>query len=108
MLHSELFCKYPSLFEEYPASRQEVSGYNEVVGPVITVAMELVHLMPFMTPKVYFCDICKEMTNWFLITENIPYGRLGCYDTFLAPKGEYIEGKFLASSMKVMLQATVS
>mmetsp|Transcript_19445 Transcript_19445/g.61154 ORF Transcript_19445/g.61154 Transcript_19445/m.61154 type:complete len:735 (-) Transcript_19445:268-2472(-) len=76
-LHTELFAKYPYLYEEYPSSRQEVSGYNDVDGPEITCAMRLVHLFPFRTAKFYFCDVCRETTNWILITETIPFAKRG-------------------------------
>lgn len=76
-LHTELFVKYPYLYEEHPSSRAEVSGYNDIDGPEISVALRLQQLFPFRTAKFYFCDICRETTNWILITETIPFSRRG-------------------------------
>lgn len=40
-LHTELFCKYPYSYEEYPVERRQISSYGDVDGPEIMVQMPL-------------------------------------------------------------------
>lgn len=76
-LHTDLFCKYPYLFEEFPVARRELSGYGDADGPEIAVQMLLAHLFPFRTAKFYFGEVCRETTNFILISETIPFSKRG-------------------------------
>lgn len=76
-LHTELFCKYPYSMEEFPVARRELSGYGDADGPEIAVQMSLTHLFPFRTAKFYFGEVCRETTNFILISETIPFSKRG-------------------------------
>ncbi|CAE7345502.1 unnamed protein product [Symbiodinium pilosum] len=67
-LHTELFCKYPYPFDKFPVERRQTSSYGDVDGPEIAVQMLLTHLFPFRTAKFYFGDVCRETTNFILIS----------------------------------------
>lgn len=82
-LHTDLFCKYPYLYEEYPSARKELSAYGDMDGPEITCQMSLAHLFPFRTAKFYFGEVCRETTNFILISERIPF----------SPRGRVEEGR---------------
>jgi len=84
-LHCELFCKYPYSFEEYPVERRQLA-YGDADGPEILVQMSLTHLFPFRTAKFYFGDVCRETTNYILISEKIPFSRRGRVE-----KGKVVE-----------------
>jgi len=76
-LHTELFCKYPYLYKDFPVERREVSLYYDGDGPEVDVQMRLTHLFPFRTAKFYFGEVCRETANFILISETIPYSRRG-------------------------------
>ncbi|CAJ1377375.1 unnamed protein product [Effrenium voratum] len=76
-LHTELFVKYPYSYDEYPVERRQMSVYGDTDGPEITVQMSLAHLFPFRTAKFYFGDVCRDSTNYILISEKIPFSRRG-------------------------------
>lgn len=84
-LHTELFCKYPYSYEEYPVERRQLA-YGDVDGPEILVQMSLTHLFPFRTAKFYFGDVCRETTNYILISEKIPFSQRGRVE-----KGKVVE-----------------
>lgn len=42
--------------------------------------------LPFKSPKMYFCDMCRRTTNFINIVEKIPYARTG---TMTVNPGEY-------------------
>eukprot|EP00439_Symbiodinium_sp_Y106_P057067 s2916_g8.t1 len=76
-LHTELFCKYPYPFDQFPVERRQISSYGDVDGPEIAVQMLLAHLFPFRTAKFYFGDVCRETTNFILISEKIEFSQRG-------------------------------
>eukprot|EP00931_Biecheleriopsis_adriatica_P066385 TRINITY_DN40760_c0_g1_i1.p1 TRINITY_DN40760_c0_g1~~TRINITY_DN40760_c0_g1_i1.p1 ORF type:complete len:738 (-),score=146.31 TRINITY_DN40760_c0_g1_i1:36-2249(-) len=76
-LHTELFCKYPYLYTEYPNERRDLSCYGDADGPEIACQMSLAHLFPFRTAKFYFGEVCRETTNFILISETIPFSKRG-------------------------------
>ncbi|CAE7392590.1 unnamed protein product [Symbiodinium natans] len=85
-LHTELFCKYPYPFEQFPVERRQISSFGDVDGPEIAVQMLLSHLFPFRTAKFYFGDVCRETTNFILISETIEFSKRGRIE-----KGKVVE-----------------
>mmetsp|Transcript_87776 Transcript_87776/g.272830 ORF Transcript_87776/g.272830 Transcript_87776/m.272830 type:complete len:484 (+) Transcript_87776:198-1649(+) len=80
-LHKKLFVKYPyecDYESPLPFVRYSLSrGADDHDGLEIAVNLALPHLFPFRTPKVYFCDICRDTTNWIMVQECIPYAEKG-------------------------------
>mmetsp|Transcript_103211 Transcript_103211/g.301029 ORF Transcript_103211/g.301029 Transcript_103211/m.301029 type:complete len:647 (+) Transcript_103211:31-1971(+) len=80
-LHDDLFVKYPyecDYDSPLPFVRYSLSrGTDDHDGLEIAVNLALPHLFPFRTPKVYFCDICRETTNWILVQELLPFAKKG-------------------------------
>lgn len=79
-LHTELFAKYPYPFETHPGPRTECSAFNDIDGGEIRANHDLARHFPFRTAKFYFGDICRETSDWILITERIPFGKRGTFE----------------------------
>ena len=62
-----------------PPARRRLSRaqFGDGDGRELSVYMFLEDLLPVRIPKLYFCDLSRETTNYVLITECIPYGE-GC------------------------------
>mmetsp|Transcript_84336 Transcript_84336/g.187322 ORF Transcript_84336/g.187322 Transcript_84336/m.187322 type:complete len:599 (-) Transcript_84336:18-1814(-) len=79
-LHTKLFAKMPwDYFESETAKRErmQISTYNDNDSVELLTSMCLELLLPFRIPKLYFCDINRDTTNYVLITERIPFGKRG-------------------------------
>lgn len=79
-LHTQLFAKFPFDYFGGPTARQyrmQISAYADMDGPELSTSCFLEHLLPCPTPKLYFCDISRETTNYVLISERVMFGRRG-------------------------------
>lgn len=81
-LHTELFAKMPWACDGNtkemgcdPFYRWKVSCNSDYEAQETTVYRFLGPLFPFKIPKYYFADICRNNTNYILITEKIPFGQ---------------------------------
>lgn len=79
-LHTQLFAKFPwDYFESLTGKtyRMQLSTYADMDSAELLTSMCCEHLFPFRIPKLYFCDINRDTTNYMLIVERIPFGRRG-------------------------------
>jgi len=80
-LHTELFAKFPWDYFESDTGKtyrmQISSSGGDLDAPELLTYVCCEHLFPFRIPKLYFCDINRETTNYMLITERVPFGRRG-------------------------------
>jgi hypothetical protein len=74
-LHKELFIKLPH--KEGTSDRYYVSCMWNHDRPEQIFYIWLEKFVPFRVPKLYFCDICADTSNYILITEKIPYAEAG-------------------------------
>jgi len=92
-LHTELFVKMPWNFEQNPQYRTLISSvYGDGDGLELSVYVYLEGILPIPIPQYYFGDICRETTQYVLVTEKIAYGG----GTILPPCGKY-QDKLLGS-----------
>jgi len=71
-LHTDLFVKLPH--EPKGSDRYYVSVMWGHDRPESVFNIWQNAWVPIRTPKVYFCDICRESTNFILITEQVKFG----------------------------------
>mmetsp|Transcript_116168 Transcript_116168/g.339757 ORF Transcript_116168/g.339757 Transcript_116168/m.339757 type:complete len:996 (+) Transcript_116168:60-3047(+) len=79
-LHTKLFAKFPwDYFESETgkAYRMQLSTYGDMDSFELMTSIFCEHLLPFRIPKLYFCDINRDTTNYVLIVERIPFGKRG-------------------------------
>jgi len=83
-LHKELFVKMPWACDGSPREmggdafyRWKCSCTADYEAQETRIYRFLGPLFPFRIPKYYFADICRENTNYVLITEKIPFGKPG-------------------------------
>eukprot|EP00405_Crypthecodinium_cohnii_P034244 CAMPEP_0206531832 /NCGR_PEP_ID=MMETSP0325_2-20121206/3995_1 /ASSEMBLY_ACC=CAM_ASM_000347 /TAXON_ID=2866 /ORGANISM="Crypthecodinium cohnii, Strain Seligo" /LENGTH=635 /DNA_ID=CAMNT_0054028141 /DNA_START=33 /DNA_END=1941 /DNA_ORIENTATION=- len=79
-LHTELFAKFPWDFFASPmeeAMRMQMSCYADLDAPELLTYLCCEELFPFRIPKLYFCDINRDTTNFILLLEKIPFGQRG-------------------------------
>jgi len=79
-LHTELFAKFPWGYHESDTGktyRTQISTYADMDAPELLTYMCCEHLLPCRIPKLYFCDINRDTTNYMLILERIPFGKRG-------------------------------
>lgn len=79
-LHTQLFAKFPFDYFGPPtekAYRMQISTYSDIDSAELLTSLCCEHLMPFPIPKLYFCDINRDTTNYVLIVERIQFGRRG-------------------------------
>jgi len=79
-LHTELFAKFPWDYHESEGGktyRMQISCYGDNDAPELLTYMCCEHLFPFRIPKLYFCDINRDTTNYMLIIERVPFGKRG-------------------------------
>jgi len=81
-LHTDLFVKMPwSVSGESKEMggddlwRWKISCFQDNDGQEVTVYRMLGPIFPFKIPKYYFADICRENTNYILITEKLQFGK---------------------------------
>eukprot|EP00933_Yihiella_yeosuensis_P060632 TRINITY_DN63383_c0_g1_i1.p1 TRINITY_DN63383_c0_g1~~TRINITY_DN63383_c0_g1_i1.p1 ORF type:complete len:643 (-),score=157.06 TRINITY_DN63383_c0_g1_i1:176-2104(-) len=80
-LHTQLFVKLPWAVDgpkELGGDafyRWKISCNVDNDGQEVTIYRYLGPIFPFRIPKYYFADICRENTNYVLITERIPFGK---------------------------------
>eukprot|EP00930_Biecheleria_cincta_P055349 TRINITY_DN41675_c0_g1_i1.p1 TRINITY_DN41675_c0_g1~~TRINITY_DN41675_c0_g1_i1.p1 ORF type:complete len:570 (+),score=136.51 TRINITY_DN41675_c0_g1_i1:89-1798(+) len=74
-LHTDLFVKLPH--EPKGSDRYFVSVMWGHDRPETIFNIWLNTFVPFKVPKMYFCDINKDSTNFILITEQIKFAKLG-------------------------------
>jgi hypothetical protein len=60
-----------------PFYRWKLSANGDYEAQEATIYRFLGPIFPFECPKYYFADICRENTNYCLITEKIPYPKGG-------------------------------
>lgn len=81
--HTQLFVKMPWSIGETKEMggdafyRWKISCNVDNDGQEVTIYRFLGPIFPFRIPKYYFADICRENTNFVLITETIPFGKQG-------------------------------
>jgi len=88
-LHTELFAKMPWDYFESDTGRKyrlQMSTYSDMDGPELETYVFCEHLFPFRIPKLYFCDLSRETTNFVLITERLKFGNRGRVE-----KGQVVE-----------------
>merc|ERR1719188_1615403 len=76
-LHTELFMKVPFSEEDNMAQRQRCSFFADFDGADMLAQHFLLHLLPFKSPKLYFCDISRKTSNYILITERVMFSPKG-------------------------------
>jgi len=83
-LHTQLFMKMPWAMEGEskemgvdPFYRWKCSATCDYEAQEATIYRFLGPIFPFKIPKYYFADICRENTNYILITEKIQYADRG-------------------------------
>jgi len=86
-LHTHLFCKMPWAVEGESKEmgvdlfyRWKCSGTADYEAQETTIYRFLGPIFPFKIPKFYFGDICRDNTNYLLITEQIMFGAKGKKD----------------------------
>eukprot|EP00443_Scrippsiella_acuminata_P084788 CAMPEP_0115545616 /NCGR_PEP_ID=MMETSP0271-20121206/92697_1 /TAXON_ID=71861 /ORGANISM="Scrippsiella trochoidea, Strain CCMP3099" /LENGTH=623 /DNA_ID=CAMNT_0002978971 /DNA_START=24 /DNA_END=1894 /DNA_ORIENTATION=+ len=68
------------------AYRMQISTYADMDAPELMTYMCCESVLPCRIPKLYFCDISRETTNYMLILERVPFGRRGRVE-----KGKVVE-----------------
>ena len=73
-LHTTLFVKMPWRMEVQPKYRMLISvAWGDLDASELSIYQFYEGLLPVRIPKLYFADICRETTNYVLITECILY-----------------------------------
>lgn len=74
-LHTRLFAKVPFPLEGVTRSDRLSSSVNKQPQELyeINTYRLLEASLPLKTPRFYYGDICKESSNWILITECVPF-----------------------------------
>ena len=79
-LHTRLFVKCPWTYEgehgKYNRTLLSVQ-YGDGDGLELSTYQFLEGLLPMRIPKLYYADICRESSNYFLITECVPFTARG-------------------------------
>ena len=89
-LHERLFIKVPWPYDANPKWRTILSSnYGDGDGRELSVYVLAEDLLPVCIPRLYFADLCRETSNYILITECIEYG----HGKILSKCGKYQDSR---------------